>query len=155
MKYRFLDVFSLAIGLLVTLTLAGCGDADVPAGPVLVPVTGQVSLGDQPLADADLTFFPIESTAGIGGKTRTNEAGQFDEVLYMRGGIGLPAGTYRVSVSKRVMPNGSPVPPDDETPAIESPAKELLPAVYSSPEQAKLQVQVQEGKPIELKLQKS
>jgi hypothetical protein len=135
--------------------LAGCGGSDAPEGPSLSEVTGKVLLGDEPLVAADLTFVPTGTTEGIGGSVRTDESGAFQEVLYARGGTGLPAGTYKVTVSKRLMPDGSPVAADDETPAIESPAQETLPPYYSNPERSKLEVVVEEGKPVELILKKS
>jgi hypothetical protein len=135
--------------------LSGCGGSDAPEGPKLAEVTGKVMLGDEPLAAADVTFVPTGTTDGIGGSVRTDETGAFADVLYARGGTGLPTGTYKVSVSKRMMPDGTPVPEGDETPAIESPAKETLPPYYSNPEKSKLEVVIEEGKPIELKLKKS
>lgn len=135
--------------------LAGCDGSDAPEGPSLSDVTGKVLLNDEPLVGTDLAFVPTGTTEGIGGSVRTDDSGSFQGVLYARGGTGLPMGTYKVTISKRLMPDGSPVAADDETPAIESPAQETLPPYYSNPEKSKLEVVVEEGKPIELKLKKS
>lgn len=66
----------------------------------------------------------------------------------------LPAGSYRVAVSYRLMPDGSPVPEGegDTTPPIESPASESLPLKYSDYDKSELKATVSPGEPIELKL---
>ncbi|WP_145309242.1 hypothetical protein [Gimesia fumaroli] len=113
--------------------------------------TGTVLLNEEPLVNADLYFVPLEGTPGVGGQARTKEAGEF-QVIYRRGGEGLPAGTYRVAVSYRLMPDGTPVPEGDTTPPIESPARETLPRKYADPDQSELRATVAPGQPIELKL---
>ena len=145
----------VCVFLLMVSLLPGCGGSDVSEGPSLADVKGKVLFGNEPLASADLTFFPTGTTEGIGGTVRTDESGAFQGVIYARGGEGLPAGTYKVAVSKRVMPDGSPVPPNDETPAIESPAQETMPPRYLSPEWSPLEVVVEDGKPLELVLKKT
>lgn len=132
-------------------TLVGCGGSS-DGEPELVPVSGVVTFDDKPLADADVRFIPAEMTPGLGGSARTDKDGKF-ELTYARTGSGAPAGKYQVTVSRRLMPDGSPVPEGDETSPIESPASESLPAVYSSPESTKLTAVVKTGgKPVEIKL---
>ncbi|UUO09107.1 hypothetical protein M4951_12520 [Blastopirellula sp. J2-11] len=139
----------IAIVLLISGVCAGCGSSE--EGPELTPATGMVMLDDKPLVNADVYFLPINDTPGIGGKGRTREEGEF-EIVYYRGGQGLPAGDYRVAVSYRLMPDGAPVPENDTTPPIESPARESLPSRYSSQEQSALRATVASGQPVELKL---
>ncbi|MCA9015424.1 MAG: carboxypeptidase regulatory-like domain-containing protein [Planctomycetaceae bacterium] len=127
----------------------GCASKD--PGPELTPVTGVVLLNDEPLVNADLIFIPLEGTPGVGGQARTKAAGEF-KIIYSHGGEGLPVGTYRVAVSYRLMPDGSPVPEGDTTPPIESPARETLPRKYADSDQSELKATVAPGKPIELKL---
>ena len=129
--------------------LTGCSSKE--PGPELTPATGTVLLNEEPLVNADLYFVPLEGTPGVGGQARTREAGEFD-VMYSRGGAGLPAGTYRVAVSYRLMPDGTPVPEGDTTPPIESPARETLPRKYSDHDHSELKATVAPEKPIELKL---
>lgn len=128
---------------------SGCGSKD--PGPELTPVTGVILLNEQPLVNADLIFIPVEATPGVGGQARTKESGKFN-VTYSRGGEGLPAGNYRVAVSYRLMPDGTPVPEGDTTPPIESPASETLPRKYSDYDHSELTATIAPGKPIELKL---
>ena len=133
--------------------LGGCGGGSQEPGPVLEPVKGRVYLDNKPLANADVTFFPIGETPGIGGQTRTDGEGNF-EVHYGRGGQGLPMGKYKVAVSVRVMPDGTPAPPEADVNPIESQGRETLPAKYSNIEKTKLEVTTEPGKPIVLKLPK-
>lgn len=130
---------------------SGCGSED--PGFTLEPVSGTVLMDNKPLANAVITFQPMGATPGIGGQSRTDEEGKF-QVLYGRGGEGLPEGEYRVAVSLRIMPDGSPAPADENVDPIESPARETLPPKYSNIERSELKVDVKQGQPIELKLTK-
>ncbi len=131
--------------------LSGCGSG-APDGPELIPVQGTVLLDGEPLAAATVVFMPVESTPGNGGFGRTDDEGRFT-VTYSSGYEGIPAGAYRVSISRRLMPDGSPVAADDETPPIESPATESLPKPYSDPEDSQLTATIgAEQMPIEFKL---
>ncbi len=132
--------------------MLGCGGSG-EEGPAILPVTGIITLDSEPLANADVKFFPTGETLGIGGFGRTDSEGKF-ELQYNRGGMGAPAGEYRVQVSQRVMPDGSPVPADDDTPPIESPAVEKLPWKYSHPDNTQLKATVTESEaPITLQLE--
>ncbi|MCH9652231.1 MAG: hypothetical protein K0U86_19050 [Planctomycetes bacterium] len=136
--------------LVVVLSLCtGCGSKD--PGPELTSVTGVILLNEKPLDNAELIFIPVESTPGVGGRARTKEGGKFN-MIYSRGGEGLPEGNYRVAVSYRLMPDGSPVPEGDTTPPIESPASETLPLKYCDYDKSELKATVSPGKPITLKL---
>ena len=149
MKFKSVLVIIAAVAPLAFFA-AGCGGA-AEEGPELLPTTGTVTLDDQPLAGADLTFIPADQTAGAGGTARSDESGTFT-VGYARGGAGLAPGNYKVIVSRRLMPDGSPVPEGDTTPPIESPATESLPPKFSDPNQSALTVAVEPGKPLEVKL---
>ncbi|WP_145174776.1 carboxypeptidase-like regulatory domain-containing protein [Gimesia aquarii] len=145
-KSRLLSFTTLVVFLCY---IVGCGSKET--GPELTAVTGSVLLNEKPLANADLHFIPVESTPGVGGEARTKASGEFN-VVYSRGGEGLPAGNYRVTVSYRLMPDGSPVPEGDTTPPIESPASETLPGIYSDYDKSQLKATVAPGKPVEIKL---
>ncbi len=129
-------------------TLSGCGSGD--EGPVLEPIQGIVTLKNKALANADVSFRPKGDTPGIGGQARTDAEGKFT-VVYGRGGEGLPVGTYKVSVSRRLMPDNSPVPADDTTEPMDSPARETLPQ-YADIEKSPIEVTIEKGKPVEIKL---
>jgi len=114
---RTVCVVILAAGLF------GCGGT---AGGVAV--TGTVTLDEQPLADAVVTFYPDGETAGLGGAGRTGADGRYT-LTAARGGS-LPPGEYTVVISRPLRPDGTAPPPD--VPPIESDARETLPATYSS-----------------------
>ena len=116
----------LALGLVALVS--GCSQSD----PSLVPVTGTVTVNDQPLANATVTFIPKDGTPGFGGVGRTDAAGKYKLAGSRDDAPGIPPGEYRVVVSKRLMPDGSEVPANDNTPPMNSPAKESVPAAYSS-----------------------
>ena len=114
----------LILAMLSVSTLASCGSSNSD----LKPVTGNVKYKGQPLAGATIRFMPAGTTGGFGGNGKTDEQGNY-EITYVRGGKGLLPGEYRVTVSKRVMPDGS-APPENVEP-IDSPAVETLPPRYS------------------------
>jgi len=133
--------------------LAGCGSSGPPP-PKLVPVRGTVSLDGQPLANAIVTFIPEGKTPGAGGSGKTDAQGEY-QLTYSRGGPGAPAGEYRVTISKRLMPGGKEVPDDDKTPPMLSQAKEMLAPKYSDRTRATLTATVPEnGGPVDFALKK-
>jgi hypothetical protein len=132
-------ILTSTLGCLVLFALPGCGG---PKGPKLIPTTGTVSYNGKALSAARVQFLPIEGTEGVGGTGKTDAEGTY-KISYRRGGEGLPAGKYKVVISKRVMPDGSE--PSDDVPPIESPARETLPARFSSQEGSTLQATVSEG----------
>lgn len=121
--------------------VAGCGWGS-HAQPVDVPVTGAVTLDSRPLAGAVVTFDSDEPAAramlvGVcddGGKFRMQTATTQTSAY---------TGKYRVTISKMLKPDGSPVGPD-ETPA-EVLARESLPPRYSSPSVTELEANVAEA----------
>ena len=114
---RTVCVVILATGLF------GCGGT---AGGIAV--TGTVTLDEQPLADAVVTFYPEGETAGLGGAGRTGADGRYT-LTAAQGGGGLPPGAYTVVISRPLRPDGTPLPPNVSP--IESDARETLPATYS------------------------
>ncbi len=120
-----------AIAGLMVLGLGGCSK-----DPKLVPVTGTVTLDKKPLSGALVTFVPMGSTPGTGSFGRTKADGTYQLVAY-RGGAGAVAGQYKVTISKRVMADGSDLPENSEVPPIEAQARETLPQ-YSDADQTTL-----------------
>jgi hypothetical protein len=95
------------------LVLVG-GCAKDPNQPQLVPMTGKVTLDDQPLAGALITFIPIGATRGSGATGQTGPDGVY-QLTSTRGGAGVVPGEYRVVISKPVMPDGSDSSPNLKT----------------------------------------
>jgi hypothetical protein len=109
--------------------LPGCNKS---ADPNLAPVSGTVTLGGEPLANATVTFIPKDGTPGFGGVGKTDAAGKYALKGSRDDAPGIPPGGYRVVIGKRLMPDGSEVPASDNTPPMASPARESLPDMYSS-----------------------
>jgi hypothetical protein len=138
----------VVLGLVALLW--GCGK---PVDPSLVPVSGTVTVDGQPLANATVTFIPKDGTPGFGGTGKTDGSGQYTLTGSRDNAAGIPPGEYRVAVSKRLMPAGSEVPADDNTPPMMSPARESLPVGYSNPATTQLTATVKpRGGPIDFAL---
>src|SRR5207249_460541 len=104
----------LALAVLGTVAvLWGC---DRSADPSLVPVSGTVTADGQPLANATVTFIPKDGTPGFGGTGKTDGSGKYTLAGSRDNAPGIPPGEYRVAISKRLMPDGSEVPANDNTP---------------------------------------
>ena len=117
--------------------LSACSSA--PEGPKLVPATGTVTLDGKPLAAADIMFLAQGETKGNGGVGRTDAAGKFELQTHDRQRKGIPAGDYKVIISKYVKPDGTDYIPDPNAGPIDTGGfKELLPAAYTEQEQTKL-----------------
>src|SRR4051812_41309923 len=129
----------LAPGLVALL--CGCGQTD----PSLVAVSGTATINDRPLANATVTFIPKDGTPGFGGVGKTDTAGKYKLRGSRDDAAGILPGDYRVVISKRLMPDGSEVPANDNTPPMNSPARESLPAAYSSMAATTLSAAVRPG----------
>jgi hypothetical protein len=140
-RSAYLLVAGLATGL-----VAGCGSQ--PPGPELQPVSGQVLLDDAPVADATVLFQPEgPETAVLPAQAVTDAAGRFTMTTHVGGGTfrpGLPAGTYRVAVTKLERPPGEA--------ALTRPPTNVLPAKYASPEASPWAVAVEAGQSHEFPL---
>jgi hypothetical protein len=121
--------------LLLTLVL-GCGGGAAP-----VPVSGKVTLNGDPADHCTVTFYPMGDTQGTGGGGVTDSTGKYE--ARSKGGNGLPPGEYKVTISRRLNPDGSKADPN--VPPIESPARETLPALYTAKDQTKLSLNVPAG----------
>lgn len=139
-------VFRLHLVLLVTV-VGGCGpQAKLPKWPDPVPVSGKVTYGDQPLANAIVVFNPEGSTVGRGAAGRTDEAGEYELETRMPDNSvkkGCIPGKYRVMISRMVNPDGSVwLPKDDKEGPAMTAAKQELPLKYSDPGMTELRADV-------------
>jgi hypothetical protein len=93
---------------LSSVCIAGCGGGNNKKTPKLVPVSGKVTLGGQPLTAGVVTFFPDESK---GNKGEYSATGSIDAdgnyKLTTDGKEGAPLGAYRVSVNTQGMPGSA------------------------------------------------
>lgn len=138
---------------LTALVLAGCSKP-APPGPKAVAVSGTVTREGRPLAKARVSYIPAGQTRGDGAFAITDDQGRY-ELKTVRGQPGAPAGTYRVTIAKSLMPDGSELPDNYQVAPADSPAKESLPSKYSSPEATTLTATVPDsGGTIDFKLAK-
>lgn len=159
--------------LLLTLTAgltAGCGDK-------LAPVNGTVTYDGTPVDGATVVFMTESGSKSATG--RTDDAGNFS--LQYNNGPGIPAGTYKVMVTRtKIIEGQAPGDPGakidkgylekmkaKDLPKTSGPPAGLiggskapkadigdLPSVYSSPTSTPLTVTVPAAGPVELKLEK-
>ncbi len=80
------------------LSLAGCGD-----GLKLYGVTGVVTLDNKPM-EGLLVIFSPEGPGGFTGTATTGADGSY--ALRCLRGAGVPAGSYRVSITKNIVVEG-------------------------------------------------
>jgi hypothetical protein len=125
-----------AVALLVTaFVLAGCGgDSDS-----LTPVTGTITVDGSAGDGAAVAFIPQGKTAGNGGTALADKSGKY-EILTPQGKKGLPPGEYKVTVSVRRNPDGTPADPN--VPPMESKASEVLLPKFSDRERTELNATV-------------
>jgi hypothetical protein len=142
----------LAVVTLV-LTAAGCGGGSGPTFKV-TPVKGKVTMGGQPLADAQVSLMlqgqPPAGYPGSGGKT--DAQGNFEVMTGAQKGV--PAGKYTVVVSKVVGADGKPLVEDSNSTSdkgmmmAEGKVKDLIPAPYNDAGQSQTNVTVTAGTPV-------
>ena len=84
----------LAWLLLLPMLLVGCGKG----GPKVVPVSGRVTLDQQPLANADIMFYHDSSDVESSG--RTDEQGNYSLSVMQDKRRGAAVGTHRVRISQ-------------------------------------------------------
>lgn len=135
----------LVIGSL--LFLVGCG-----GGGKEFPVSGTVTLDGNPVSDVTVRFYPDEGTDPTSsGFAQTGTDGKF-VVTSGKGGKGLVAGRYKVTVSKVQAKN---VDTEQGAGAVVEGVgvKDEFPPIYSSPAQTILSYSVTgDGQPIDIKL---
>lgn len=122
--------------LLVVVFAGGCGKSGPEFAGKLVPVTGEVTLDGKALAGADVSFVPT-SRSGQRAFAASDAEGRFELTtvppgarVAMKKMKGALPDTYRVSILKFQMPNGS-APPRD-LPPMESGAVNVLPPHYAT-----------------------
>jgi len=140
----------LALGcVMVGALLVGCNsEPEPPPMPELLPAAGTVKMDDKPLEGAVVMFLPTAENNSFSGMGVTNAEGKYD--LKTRVGQeqhpGVPAGDYKVMVSRMVKPDGSVLPPDPSKPPAMSAAQQSIAMDYSMAGTTKLKASVAKGK---------
>ncbi|PQO25486.1 hypothetical protein C5Y96_24405 [Blastopirellula marina] len=126
--------------------LAGCSgkrdDKWTRGRPPVYEVTGQVTYQGKPVADAVLTFQPVDET-GKGGSAITDDQGYFEAQTFDPGD-GLTPGTHRVAVHKvqLVDASGNVVTEIREPGGLRE--KNLVPKKYADFKKSGIEIKVEE-----------
>ncbi|MFN3151459.1 hypothetical protein [Bremerella sp.] len=137
--------YALLAGLL--LLSIGCtqkSDKWTDGRPPVYPSSGQILLDGEPIAEATVTFQPVDPT-GRGGSAITDSSGYFDAQTF-EPGDGLTEGMHNVSIRKIQMVdrNGNVVEEIREPGSVVE--KNLVPDKYSKFDKSGLQVTISIGK---------
>ena len=139
------------LGLNLVVACVGCTSR---SGPALAPVEGTVTMDGKPLPNAVVSFVPTNQTLGQGGRGKTDATGKFEILTQDQQQKGLPAGTYRVAISKFVNPDGTDFVGGADADPMSSAFKELIPPAYSDMAASRLSETIPEAgaKTLEFKL---
>lgn len=132
--YRFFCPF-LCLFLLFQV---GCSSKEKSSK--LVPAKGSVTLDGESLFRAKIEFEPIGSAEAIRYWGFSDEQGNFE--IQSTRGKGAPAGEYKVTITKRVAPDGSEFPANSKVPPTDFNSRQVLPARYSDRTQTELRATI-------------
>ncbi len=135
-KDRLVSDEAWAVGLLLLLTLAGCGIE----GPERVVVTGEVTYQGQPLEKGQIRFVPAP-----GSKAPASGALVVDGRYTVDGKGGVPLGTHKITIKAYLLADVQDQPADsrEQTPETTPPPQQYLPAKYNT--KTELQITIPPG----------
>ncbi len=149
-----------AVAVIALFGCAGCGSG----GPSTHPVTGVVTLDNEPIEGAVVTFNPSGSE-GRSATGTTDASGRY-ELTTLASGDGATEGSYRVTIAKYEYPDGTAAEPatEEEPPEmtpeeeaaymeeayeeeedVDPPAENVLPQKYSNPATSGFEAEVTSG----------
>jgi hypothetical protein len=110
----------------------------MPVPKSFVGVSGVVTMNGKPLDFARVTFVPKEGSnvQGFGGTGSTDSTGKY-EVRSLAGEemvVGVPPGSYKVTINRMVKPDGTVMNPDAMEPPMNSGARSSIPMKYTGTE---------------------
>ncbi|MEX2287438.1 MAG: hypothetical protein WD648_10135 [Planctomycetaceae bacterium] len=125
--------------LVLLCLLPGCGGTAKAPVEELVPASGEIQLDGKPAGGVFIRLLPIgETTKTVGGAWAvTKDDGTFT-VTHWSGKEGITPGSYQITFSKLVKPDGSPLGENDSPMMVN--AKETIAPRWSTPEADKLSV---------------
>lgn len=99
---KFDRFFPLAAAMCGVMALSGCGGNE-PDSPQQTPISGIVTLNDQPLADALVYFHRQgEPSEGLVPAAKTDANGRYEMICDQR--LGAARGKYKVTVQGQNIP---------------------------------------------------
>ncbi len=126
-RRSFLKIALCCCLWVTSLLTIGCGSGG--AAPVLIPVTGTVTLDGKPLVGATLMFNPLMGTSSMGAFAVTDDEGAYT-LTHLSKKPGVEEGQYGVTFSKMTQPDGSPIPSGESR--AEFGMVEQVPKVYTT-----------------------
>jgi hypothetical protein len=137
-------VFRCLLLMIVMLPLAGCS-----SGTGVKKVTGTVTLDGNPLAGAEVQFWPKDDILLGSYLSRTGADGHFELFQDPRPGVGVKPGRYVVLVVKYGAREGWPPKPGDDLPVPASEGmpwtQNTLPPIYNDKEHSPFIVEIKKG----------
>lgn len=131
---KMTPIRKLLLGLSVAFAI-GCGVSG-PKPENLVPVSGTVKFNGRPAERIRLTFHPTGENKALGGCWGITDSQGKYTVKCMTNKEGIPAGTYHVTFSRFVKPDGSPLGAN-ESPTMTTSSESVAP-LWSDVSRAKL-----------------
>jgi hypothetical protein len=125
--------FSVCLPLVLVLLglFSGCGGAPKPPEEQLVPASGTITLDGKPAAAVRIRLTPINETVSVGGAWAvTKEDGTF-ALTHWTDKPGIAAGSYLITFSKLVKPDGTPLGERDSPALVQ--ARDVIAAQWSNP----------------------
>ncbi len=124
------------LSALVLCLLPGCGGTVKGAVEKVVPASGSIKLDGSPAGGIRIRLTPINETKSVGGAWAvTKDDGTFT-VMHWSNKEGITPGSYFITFSKMVKPDGSPLG-DKDSPMMVN-AKETIAPKWSSPDGDKM-----------------
>ncbi|TWT31803.1 carboxypeptidase-like regulatory domain-containing protein [Blastopirellula retiformator] len=134
---------TICVSIATAALVVGCSSKEdkwTRGRPPVYPANGQVMLDGQPVAEAMVTFQPVDES-GKGGAARTDANGYFEAQTF-EPGDGLTEGAHRVAIQKTKMVDRQ----GNEVTVIYEPGdaieRNFLPAKYAKYEKSDIEVQI-------------
>ncbi|HQX50916.1 MAG TPA: hypothetical protein PLR25_13465 [Planctomycetaceae bacterium] len=128
------------VALLALAFFSGCGEG-VKEGPVekLVSGSGCIKVDGEPAGAVRIRLTPINDTKSVGGSWAvTKDDGTFS-LTHWTNEAGIAPGSYLITFSKLVKPDGSPLGEKDSPALVQ--AKETISTNWSNPEPDQMAIQ--------------
>lgn len=142
------DLKCLLTALAIPALLAGIAGRG-GSGPTIVPVTGRVTLDDEPVEGATVMMIPAEGRPATG---LTDTKGEF-RMTTLGDNDGAVVGNHRITVSLVKLPEGPIDYEVADSPESLKLLQHIIPARYDNPKTSGLTAEVRRGmEPLDLNL---
>ncbi len=126
--------------------VAGCGDASdewTEKRPATAPAQGKLTYKGEGVDGATILLVPTATSGEVYGASGVTKSDGSFSLGAWPPNEGIVPGSYKVAVSKKVMPERSEVPADShDSDNTAPPAKNMLPEQYGDPNKSGLTLEV-------------